>query len=79
MQECYEYLGCTERNCKMHGINDVISCWEIEGTLCNHHGIELVGKQFTGKTKEEICIISHCIYYRTAKSRKKINVCKTPL
>ncbi len=39
-------------------------CWEVEGTLCNHHGIQLLRDRMKDMTKEEICIRASCIYYR---------------
>ena len=41
MEPCYEYLGCEKKDCIMHGRKDTNSCWEVEGTLCNHPGIQI--------------------------------------
>jgi hypothetical protein len=68
MEKCYEYLGCNKYRCIRHGINDSRQCWEVEGTLCNSHCIELMRKRTTGP-KKEACISSNCIYFKAAKSR----------
>lgn len=41
-------------------------CWEVEGTLCNHIGIEIMRGKIKG-TKEDACIRADCIYYKYAK------------
>ncbi len=68
MEACYEYLGCGQVDCPMHGRKDNKQCWEVEGTLCNHHGIHLVRGKLGG-TKNDACAHSVCIYYRAAKDR----------
>lgn len=67
MEACYVYLGCEMVNCIMQGQKNNKRCWEVEGTLCNHHGIEIIRKALAGRNKEDICMRSHCIYYRAAK------------
>lgn len=67
METCHEYLGCNNRDCKMYGRKDNKRCWEVEGTLCNHHGIEIAMEKLTGKKKEEACALASCIYYKAAK------------
>ena len=69
MEACYEYLGCDKKECIMYGRKDTKRCWEIEGTLCNHPGIQIVRDRLAGKKKEEACIRSGCIYYKAAKAR----------
>ena len=71
MEACFEYLGCDERECIMHARKDGPRCWEVEGTLCNHVGIQLVRDFLTAKKKEDACAFS-CIYYQAAKSRSLV-------
>jgi hypothetical protein len=72
METCHEYLGCDKYDCVMHGRRDNDYCWEVEDTLCNHHGIEIVrGKLGAGK-KVDACILSGCIYYTFAKARSQV-------
>ncbi len=66
MEKCWEYLGCKQRDCILHGKKTDKPCWEIEGTLCNHHGIKLMRNKLHG-TKESICARSGCIYYKSQK------------
>ncbi len=68
MEACYEYLGCNKEECIMHRRKDNKPCWEVEGTLCNHQGIQLMRDKLDGK-KEDACIRSGCIYYKAAKDR----------
>ncbi len=68
MESCYEYLGCDMKDCIMHGRKDTKRCWEVEGTLCNHPGIQIVRDNLAGK-KEDACNHSVCIYYKAAKNR----------
>jgi len=68
MESCYEYLGCDMKDCIMHERKDTKRCWEVEGTLCNHHGIQIVRDNLAGK-KEDACNHSVCIYYKAAKDR----------
>ncbi|MDQ7006964.1 MAG: hypothetical protein Q9Q40_07010 [Acidobacteriota bacterium] len=67
METCHEYLGCDKTDCVMHGAATARPCWEVEGTLCNHHGIALVRAVLPGR-KEDSCVRSGCIYYRAFKS-----------
>ena len=62
MEKCYEYLGCDKYDCVMHGSSDDIECWEVEGTLCNHQGLELIKN-----IDKEKC--AYCIYYEASKGR----------
>ena len=71
MESCYEYLGCHKTECVMHGMGNAKLCWQVEGTLCSHHGIELV-RRVCDKDKEAACARSSCIYYRAAKTRADI-------
>lgn len=66
MEPCYEYLGCPNRDCVMNRVGKTERCWLVEGTMCNHHGIELV-RQMTDNNKEAACARSSCIYYKYAK------------
>jgi hypothetical protein len=66
--KCYEYLGCFERECIMYGRNDDEHCWDVDGTLCNNHVVQLIREKFSGK-KEDACARSQCLYYNTAKDR----------
>lgn len=71
MEECYKYLGCQENDCIMFKTKEKVYCWEIDGTLCNHKGIELIRKKLK-KTKVDTCIKSACIYFKAARDLKKI-------
>ncbi len=66
MEKCYQYLGCNNKSCVMHGVKDK-HCWEMDGTLCNHHGIKIVRERYPNKNKEYCCARSSCIYYRAVK------------
>jgi len=68
MEPCYEYLGCDKKDCIMHGRKDTNRCWKVEGTLCNHPGIQIVMEKLAGK-KEDACNRSGSIYYKAAKDR----------
>lgn len=70
MEACWEYLGCRTEDCVIYGKTGIKYCWEVEGTLCNHHGIELMQRSLGGK-KEDACAHSACIYYKAAKDRAK--------
>jgi hypothetical protein len=67
MESCYEYLGCDKKDCIMHARTDTTRCWEIDGTSCNHFGIQMVRNSMPGK-KEAACIRVGCIYYKAAKA-----------
>ena len=67
MEACYEYLGCDKQGCIMHGRKDNKRCWEVEGTLCSYHGIQIVREDHAGKEKEVACARSYCIYYEAVK------------
>jgi two-component system, sensor histidine kinase and response regulator len=66
-EKCYEYLGCDKQDCIMHGRKDDIRCWELDGTLCNYRGIQVVRAELNGKRKEDSCARSGCIYYEATK------------
>ena len=66
MEACYEHLGYDETDCIMHGGKDTKRCWEIEGTLCNYHGIQIVRDKLAGE-KEDSCVRCACIYYKAAR------------
>ena len=68
METCYEYLGCQKHDCVMFQMKDKTPCWKVDGTLCNHLGIEAVKDEIEGD-KEKVCEISGCIYYQNAKLR----------
>jgi len=68
MEKCYEHLGCSEKACIMYGRNDNKHCWDVDGTLCNHDGIQLIREKFAGN-KEDVCAKSQCIYYKANKYR----------
>ncbi len=68
MEACYEYLGCGKKDCIMQGRKNGPYCWELEGTLCNHYGIEITREELGGK-KADACARSACIYFTVAKSR----------
>ena len=63
MEQCYEYLGCQKEDCIMRQRLDNKQCWEVEGTLCSAHAIEIMQKH-RGK-KIDVCI--DCIYYKAVK------------
>ena len=66
MESCYEYLGCDKKDCIMYKEKSDQRCWEVEGTLCNHPGIQFMREELEGKKKEHSCINSACIYYKAA-------------
>lgn len=66
MEKCYEYLGCTNEDCIMFSRKGTTPCWEVEGTLCSHNGIEIVLKKM--KSKLDACI--HCIYYQSVNETR---------
>ena len=66
MEPCYEYLGCGQKDCIMYGRKDTERCWEVEGTLCNHHDIQIFWDNVSSK-KEDACNRSGCIYYKAIK------------
>jgi len=66
INKCFEYLGCPKMDCAMYKNDDDKYCWDVEETLCNHQGIELVRKRTDGN-KAEACARSNCLYYRYAK------------
>jgi len=68
METCHEYLRCDKQDCIMYGREDNKRCWETEGTLCNHKGIQIMRNKLEG-TKETACAGSGCIYYKAAKER----------
>ena len=76
MESCYEYLGCAKKECIMYRQKDTTHCWEVEGTLCNHRGIQIMREKLAG-TKEDACDRSGCIYYKAAKEHgiKKVIHC----
>jgi len=63
MEACYDYLGCDKQDCIMRGRKDNKTCWEVEGTLCNHDGIQVMMDKLGGK-KENTCARIGCIYYK---------------
>jgi len=66
METCYEYLGCGNKDCIMFQRKDNRPCWEIEDTLCNHKGIQIMREKLAG-IKEVACARSCCVYYKAAK------------
>ena len=70
MEACYEYLGCGKKDCVLFGRKDKL-CWEVEGTLCNHRGIQIMREKLAGK-KEDACARSGCIYYKAAKKHERM-------
>jgi len=59
MEKCFEYLKCSRTDCIMYGKTDDTKCWGVDGTLCNHPGMELMKKM-----DEYKC--AYCIYYKAA-------------
>lgn len=57
MEKCYEYLGCDKKSCVMYGNKSEAKCWDVQGTLCNHSGVERLVKMGIDKCK-------YCIYYK---------------
>jgi hypothetical protein len=49
----------------MYGRKDKKCCWEVENTLCNHVGIEVM-REACGN-KKEVCARSGCIYFKEAE------------
>ncbi len=72
MEPCYEYLGCKKHDCVMFQIKNNTPCWQVEGTLCNHIGIETVREEIEGN-KEKVCEISGCIYYQLARTKGMVS------
>lgn len=67
MEPCHEYLGCDRRDCVVYGQEeDGRRCWEVEGSLSNYEGIQLVRNMLEGK-KEHACIQAGCLYYKAAE------------
>ena len=69
MEKCYEYLGCSKKDCIMFKKQDNKYCWDVGGTLSNYDGIEIMRKRMGNKKKVEACASSGCIYFQTAKNR----------
>lgn len=63
MEACYEYLGCDQKDCIMYGRKNGNHCWEVDGTLCNHLGIQLLRDKLDGD-KINACARIGCIYYK---------------
>jgi hypothetical protein len=59
MEKCYRYIGCDKTDCVMYEKDDETKCWDVQGTLCNHPGMELMEKKSIDKCK-------YCIYYKEA-------------
>ena len=68
MEKCYVYFGCSSEDCPMYQRKDTKYCWEVENTLCENMGIQLVTVKLTG-TKKDSCVTSGCIYYLAAQDR----------
>jgi len=66
VEQCYEFLGCRQKNCIIQQQKNDKPCWEVEGTLCNYNGREILREKLAC-TKEEACNRSECIYYKAAK------------
>ena len=71
MESCHEYLGCQNSECVMKLAGNSRPCWQVEDTMCNHPGIEII-RRTTAGSKEEACARSGCIYYKHAKSIEKL-------
>ena len=72
MEKCYEFLGWSKTDCVMYGNKDEIACWDVEGTLCNHEGLEMMVKKGKDKCK-------YCIYYSGHFGMKKAHQKNTPI
>ncbi len=72
MEPCYVYLGRKKRDCIAFQDNSGKPCWQLEGTLCNHRGIQIQQERNPGK-KEKACALSGCIYYQEAKQRARFS------
>ena len=68
METCYDYLACHQTKCVMYGKAKGRLCWQVEGTLSNHHGIE-IARRLCGKDKEAACARVSCLYYRATKTK----------
>ena len=68
MEACFEYLGCDKRDCIQHGRRDNKRCREVDGTLCNHQGIDAIQRKTDGP-KEMACVRAGCIYHKAAKDQ----------
>lgn len=60
MEECYEFFACKKTDCIKRSINNQ-PCWEVEGTLCATHGVDIKELQKGLGSKLEVC--KYCIYY----------------
>jgi len=68
-EQCFNYLGCKNKDCIMHGQAKDSHCWEVEGTECNHIGIKYVQTHFKG-SKISQCIKINCLYIQYAIEHK---------
>ena len=50
----------------MFKLKDKVPCWEVEGTLCSHEGIEVLLKKVDKKI--DACV--YCIYYQSFHNEK---------
>lgn len=57
MEKCYDFFDCDQRKCVMHGSKREIKCWEVEGTSCEHPGMEFFKRKGIDKCK-------YCSYLR---------------
>lgn len=58
---CYEYFSCKQKDCKMFNKKGDAKCWEIEGTMCNIDGADVIKN--LGVNKCDVCI-----YYEAVNS-----------
>lgn len=68
LEPCCDYLGCGQRECIMFNSKEGHFCWDLHGTLCNHHGIRMLrNKSESNIPKREICKKNRCIYFEAAQ------------
>jgi hypothetical protein len=68
MKRCYEFLRCTNADCKLNGEDDGPPCWEVEGTLCFAH--ERIPPQLCAEEKKACC--RKCVYRHYAYVRMHV-------
>jgi hypothetical protein len=65
MEPCWEFMACERHDCIKFGRTDK-RCWDVEGTLCSHHTIQLRSAK-AGEKHEFACSRANCLYCEAAK------------
>lgn len=66
MEKCYDYLNCNQPDCIMYKNDNLVSCWEMEGTKCFHQSLN----DIKHKMCKEFC--KNCTYYKYVDDRNKL-------